>query len=309
MTSVQDLTSALYRLSMRYVDPQAWSVVVGFCRNRWDIPLVLTATYLGVVYATRNAIPKHPFAAAVDLAFAAWNLALSLFSAWGVWHMSTAIMKALQSEGLYFTVCADTRSMMKYSGDNPTVLALALFCLSKIPELGDTAFLILRRRPVRLLQWYHHATVMLFCWLALATEYTPGVWFAATNYFVHAVMYMYFFLMSFKSMAKIVKPISPMVTIIQIVQMVWGLIVNGIAVGSYFRTGACQIQQVTVYCAVVMYASYFWLFFQLFLDSRRTAKKGGVSVGRALSRRLSQALLDDLDGDGGKSGGDEKKLN
>ena len=35
-------------------------------------------------------------------------------------------------------------------------------------------------KKVRFLQWYHHTTVMLFCWLVLATKYTPGLWFAMT---------------------------------------------------------------------------------------------------------------------------------
>mmetsp|Transcript_449 Transcript_449/g.1064 ORF Transcript_449/g.1064 Transcript_449/m.1064 type:complete len:98 (-) Transcript_449:223-516(-) len=97
-----------------------------------------------------------------------------------------------------------------------------------------------------------------------------------------------------------------MVTIIQIVQMVWGLIVNGIAVGSFFRSGSCQIQAVTAYAAVAMYASYFYLFAQMFIEARRAAGKAGGSVTRTLSRKLSQALLEDSD-DGAANG--SKKLN
>merc|ERR1719277_508694 len=123
-----------------------------------------------------------------------------------------ALRIVLRTEGLYFSVCASSPSFMVYVKDGPAMLALALFCLSKIPELGDTVFLILKRRPVRLLQWYHHTTVMLFCWLALATEYTPGIWFAVTNYFVHSVMYMYFFLMTYPTAAKLCKPIGPFIT-------------------------------------------------------------------------------------------------
>merc|ERR1712039_500911 len=151
-------------------------------------------------------------------------------------------------------------------------------CLSKIPELGDTVFLILKRKPVRFLQWYHHATVMLFCWLALSTEYMPGLWFAATNYFVHSGMYMYFCLMTFKlkPLQKVLERIAPFITIIQITQMVWGLIVNGIAVGTYFSTGNCQIKAVTVYAAVVMY----------FGSSRSSSS----SPGRRLPRRARQQV-------------------
>merc|ERR1719284_1699306 len=202
--------------------------------------------------------------------------------------MALPLGNVLSKKGFFFSVCADTTSMVEYVQEYPAMLALALFCLSKIPELGDTVFLILKRRDVRLLQWYHHTTVMLFCWLALATEYTPGIWFAVTNYFVHAIMYMYFFLMTFRGAQKVLKRIAPLITIIQTTQMVWGLIINGIAVVSYLTTGACQIQAATVYCAVVMYASYFCLFSKLFLESRAVAAKakGGEGVARTFSRKI-----------------------
>merc|ERR1712107_597797 len=121
-----------------------------------------------------------------------------------------------QTEGLYYTICTDTHSILRLGEGRPAMLALSLFCLNQIPELGDTVFLILKRKQVRFLQWYHHAATLLFCWLALATEYTPGIWFAITNYFVHSIMYMYFCLMTFKSLQKILKVIAPFITIIQI---------------------------------------------------------------------------------------------
>merc|ERR1711948_249678 len=182
-------------------------------------------------------------------------------------------MGGLQTQGLYFTICSETHTMVRLGEGRPAMLALSLFCLSKIPELMDTVFLILKRKEVRFLQWYHHGATLLFCWLALATEYTPGIWFAVTNYFVHAIMYMYFFLMTFRGAQKVLKRIAPLITIIQTTQMVWGLIINGIAVVSYLTTGACQIQAATVYCAVVMYASYFCLFSKLYLDPRAAAAK------------------------------------
>merc|ERR1712032_973299 len=161
-------------------------------------------------------------------------------------------------------------------------LALFLFVFSKIPELGDTAFLILKGKRVRFLQWYHHSTVMLFCWLALATEYTPGFWFAATNYAVHSIMYMYFFLMAFDSFKAVVKVIAPLVTVIQIAQMIFGLFINGYAVWSYAVGSYCHIQDTAVYAAVIIYGSYFVLFSQLFLESNRRPKSG-----RAKSEQLA----------------------
>jgi len=298
MTTVADLVAALRQLSTSYTDTEAVATLLGFLQARWDIPVCIVVPYLAMVYMTRNKIPAHPFGGLVDALFCAWNFSISLFSAWGTWNLGGAILRGLQTEGLYFTICSDTHSMVRLSEGRPAMLALSLFCLSKIPELMDTVFLILKRKEVRFLQWYHHAATLLFCWLALATEYTPGMWFAITNYFVHSIMYMYFCLMTFKSMQKMLKVIAPFITIIQIAQMFWGLIVNAIAVGSYFAGCGCHIKAVTVYPCVVMFASYAWLFSKLYFDSKKPRGKLGKAEGlvRSLSRAISEAVLDD-DGD------------
>ena len=39
-----------------------------------------------------------------------------------------------------------------------------MFVLSKVPELGDTIFIVLRKQPLIFLHWYHHATVLVYSW-------------------------------------------------------------------------------------------------------------------------------------------------
>jgi hypothetical protein len=92
-----------------------------------------------------------------------------------------------------------------------------LFILSKIPELVDTVFLVLKRKPVIFLNWYHHITVLLFCWHSYVTEAAYGLFFIAMNYTVHAVMYGYFALMALKILPKWFP--SWIITIMQISQM------------------------------------------------------------------------------------------
>jgi len=299
MTTVADLVSSLRQLSVSYTDTEAVATLVGFLKARWDIPVCIVVPYLAMVYLTRKGIPAHPFGGLVDALFCVWNFGISLFSAWGTWNLGGAIFNGLQREGLYYTICTDTTSILRLGEGRPAMLALSLFCLSKIPELGDTVFLILKRKQVRFLQWYHHAATLLFCWLALATEYTPGIWFAITNYFVHSIMYMYFCLMTFKSLQKMLKVIAPFITIIQIAQMFWGLIVNAIAVGSYFAGRSCHIKAVTVYPCVMMFVSYAWLFSKLYFDSKKPRGKSGKAEGlvRSVSRAISVAVLDDDDDD------------
>ena len=82
-------------------------------------------------------------------------------------------------EGFQFTVCTDPQSWYL---DGPVGLWVGLFIFSKIPELLDTAFLVLQQKRVIFLHWFHHCTVMLYCWHAYHNKVAPGLWFATMNY-------------------------------------------------------------------------------------------------------------------------------
>ena len=96
---------------------------------------------------------------------------------------------------------------------------MCLFIFSKYLELIDTVFLVLRKRKVRFLHWYHHFSVLLYCWHAYTWEMPTGLYFAAMNYTVHAVMYFYYFLSGV-----LTKPPdwALLVTVMQLLQMVGG---------------------------------------------------------------------------------------
>ena len=56
------------------------------------------------------------------------------------------------------------------------------FVLSKPLELFDTVFIVLRKKPLIFLHWYHHVTVLLFCWHSYAHRSPNALWFVAMNY-------------------------------------------------------------------------------------------------------------------------------
>ena len=63
-------------------------------------------------------------------------------------------------------------------------LWVGLFIYSKMPELLDTAFLTFQKKPVIFLHWFHHVTVLLYCWHAYHHQVSSGLWFASMNYCV-----------------------------------------------------------------------------------------------------------------------------
>lgn len=48
------------------------------------------------------------------------------------------------------------------------------FCFSKLPELIDTVFIVLRKQPLIFLHWYHHASVLVYCWFSYQDYSSTG---------------------------------------------------------------------------------------------------------------------------------------
>lgn len=135
--------------------------------------------------------------------------------------------------------------------------------LSKLPELGDTLFVVLRKQPLIFLHWYHHITVLIYCWFSY-TEYTSSArWFIVMNYCVHSVMYSYYAL---RAMGYRPHRFIPMlITSMQLTQMVVGCTINFWAY-EYLQNGqsTCNISLINIKLSTAMYFSYCVLFARFF---------------------------------------------
>ena len=69
-------------------------------------------------------------------------------------------------------------------------------------ELIDTYFILIHKKPLILLHWYHHISVLAYCWHSYVTKAPAGIVFCVMNYAVHAIMYFYYFLMAVKRKPK-----------------------------------------------------------------------------------------------------------
>ncbi|XP_010524748.1 PREDICTED: elongation of fatty acids protein 3-like [Tarenaya hassleriana] len=100
-----------------------------------------------------------------------------------------------------------------------------VFYLSKILEFGDTLLIILGRSIQRLsfLHVYHHATVVVMCYLWLRTRQSMFPVALVTNATVHVIMYGYYFLCAIGSRPKWKR----LVTNCQIVQFVLSFVLSG----------------------------------------------------------------------------------
>ncbi|KAF0287859.1 Elongation of very long chain fatty acids protein 6 [Amphibalanus amphitrite] len=145
-----------------------------------------------------------------------------------------------------------------------------LFTMSKVPELMDTVFIVLRKQPLIFLHWYHHITVLIFTWFSFSDFIVTGRWFISMNYSVHAMMYSYY---AFKALRyRVPRWISVAITSSQLAQMIVGCLVNLWAYHVKSNGGECEVSVLNIKLSLIMYFSYFVLFAHFFNKSYLTKK-------------------------------------
>jgi len=244
-------------------------------RQWWWLSYVAAGIYVPAVHAGQALMkPRKPFGLKAPLAL--WNLLLAVFSFIGAARTVPHLLLLLKSFGVEYTLC---RAAMASYASGSTGFWVAAFILSKYAELIDTAFLVLRKKPVGFLHWYHHTTVLLYCWHSGSNETPTGIYFAAMNYSVHAIMYFYYFL---AAVCAHPPKWGKMVTILQLSQMAVGILTTVLTLRTLLRDSVpnCDGHLPNVTAALGMYASYFYLFAAFFV-ARFGAKPAAKSPAKA----------------------------
>ncbi len=201
----------------------------------------------------------------------AWNVFLATFSLMGAARTLPELLHVTTRQGIYQSVCE--RDFIEH--DRVSGFWTLAFVLSKVPELGDTVFIVLRKQPLIFLHWYHHVTVMFYSWFSYS-EYTAAArWFVVMNYIVHSVMYSYY---AFKALKfRVPKQIAMVITTLQLVQMVVGCMVNVWVIQMKSLGRVCHVSDTNIKLSLLMYASYAVLFGQFFYNAYMVKKSDKAS--------------------------------
>ncbi|KPA77249.1 putative mitochondrial fatty acid elongase [Leptomonas pyrrhocoris] len=264
-----------------FLDGYRGEAVCAWMRANLEIPSVVTVLYIVTVLYVPNMFMNSRHAYNLRTLNLLWNLLLTVFSMAGACYCIPQALRSLfvanftvrnyQHGGqvelhgsLYSGICGWDDNLFC---DGPVGAFVLLFIVSKIPEMLDTVFLIFQKKKVIFLHWYHHATVMLYCWHSYAVRISGGLIFASMNYGVHSIMYLYFFLCAC-GYRKYVRPIAPFVTFLQIAQMVVGMVVEAVTLYHMYVSGkGCASNATNARVGFMMYVSYFGLFSKLFYDN------------------------------------------
>jgi len=233
-----------------------WEHVGPYLRDNYAVMFALTTAYVVLVHLGRSMMEKRT-AFHLKPALQLWNGFLTLLS-WAMFlRLVPGLYESIAEGGLQGSVCTS-----KWA-DGPSGFWVMIFTLSKIPELIDTLFIVLRKSKLEFLHWYHHTTVLMFNWFAFSNRASTGMWFATMNALIHSIMYFYFFLTGMGYRPKW----NLLLTLGQIAQMVVGVIIT---VNDLVNTGCASS---TSYWGGIMYFSYFLLFTQFFIKKYCLASK------------------------------------
>uniref|UniRef100_A0A0R3RH45 Elongation of very long chain fatty acids protein n=1 Tax=Elaeophora elaphi TaxID=1147741 RepID=A0A0R3RH45_9BILA len=188
-----------------------------------------------------------------------WNISLALFNMFGFIRFSEELIYSLLYEGIYRTLCYSV---------NPVDVAgywSYLFFLSKIVELGDTLFIVFRKKPLLFLHYYHHTSVLIYSAHSGAENTSSGKAFIIMNFLVHSAMYTYFAISSYGIRPP--KAVSMTLTMLQTIQMF-----VGIGILSYIyqiKTATnlpCQQSIQNLLFGALLYVTFAILFIQYFIS-------------------------------------------
>jgi elongation of very long chain fatty acids protein 6 len=123
-----------------------------------------------------------------------WNLFMTIISTWGMLRVIPHIVLYISHVGFKNSFCFPPAigfghgalgfwsAVFIYSKVLESLNSQSILFELQFIELIDTVFLILRKRPLTFLHWYHHLTVLGFSWHAFIVEQPVGIYFCAMNY-------------------------------------------------------------------------------------------------------------------------------
>jgi hypothetical protein len=119
---------------------------VDFASNNWWVAIGMVTAYL-IFITAGSKFMKDVKAFDIRLPLAGWNALLCLFSFIGMCRTMPYLLASIMTKPFEETVCANP---MDTWGVETTGFWVMLFIFSKIPELIDTVFIVLRKKATHL---------------------------------------------------------------------------------------------------------------------------------------------------------------
>ena len=189
-----------------------------------------------------------------------WNICMAVFSTLGFIRCLPQFITILTIKGFMASYCeAD------YFLDKRTHLWYWLFNISKVIELIDTMFIVLRGGKLIRLHWIHHALTLCFSWYIFGDIPATAQWMVNMNFLVHSFMYTHYAMSALRFTIPL--PIRVVITTLQIIQMAFGILINYWAVVRKLKSKPCDISLSVGMTGLIIYTIFIFLFVNYFIKT------------------------------------------
>ncbi|KAI6217601.1 Elongation of very long chain fatty acids protein [Aphelenchoides besseyi] len=174
--------------------------------------LVTIVVYLTTILGIRRWLENRK-GFELRTALTLWNAGQAVFSVIGVMNTAPMLWHVIQTHGFSYTYT----HINEFHRDPQAGYWAFLWVVSKFTDLGDTIFIVLRKRPLTLMHVWHHVAAVFGVFISYSLGNAFLDWYVTLNYLVHSWMYTYFALraMNFNVPGRA----AELVTLAQILQM------------------------------------------------------------------------------------------
>uniref|UniRef100_A0A7E4UXI3 Elongation of very long chain fatty acids protein n=1 Tax=Panagrellus redivivus TaxID=6233 RepID=A0A7E4UXI3_PANRE len=182
-----------------------------WCRETEGFLVKAVATYVFSIFAIKYVMQNRtPFDLQVPLIL--WNIILAVFSILGFVLVTPTFLRVASQHGWSYT----WTNISELQTGSVAGYWTFLWVVSKIPEFLDTIFIVLRKKPLMFMHWYHHALTGYFAFVNYYEDNAYMIWVVWLNYFIHSFMYSYYMLRAIRF--KVPPQVAQIITFAQIIQ-------------------------------------------------------------------------------------------
>ncbi|NWV94513.1 ELOV6 protein, partial [Machaerirhynchus nigripectus] len=226
--------------------------------ENWQKSFIISFIYLILIFGIQHFMKeRRPFNLRAPLIL--WSFSLTLFSFISACRIWKQIAFLLHTKGFKRSVCSKSFYVHPVSK-----FWIYLFVLSKLVELGDTLFIVLRKKKLVFIHWYHHLATLILAWHGYKDTVLALGWNAALNLSVHTLMYCYYTVTAMG--IRVPTSIAMLITTSQMVQMVVFLILN-ICIFFWKDDKLCHINWLMFSLGTGLYTTLFVLFSNFFIKT------------------------------------------
>ncbi|NWT08802.1 ELOV6 protein, partial [Vireo altiloquus] len=219
---------------------------------------IISFIYLVLVFGIQHFMKeRRPFSLRAPLTL--WSFSLTLFSFIAACRVWKQMVFLLRTKGFKRSVCTQAFYVHPVSK-----LWIYLFVLSKLVELGDTLFIVLRKKKLIFLHWYHHLATFILAWRGYKDMAIGVGWNAALNLSIHCLTYGYYTVTA--TGIRVPTSIAMLVTTSQMVQIT-GFVVMNICVIFWRDDKLCQVHWPMFFLSIGLYTTLLALFSNFFIKT------------------------------------------